>query len=71
MPDSKKLKRIMDEQDMSQAELGRRAGIKPANVSHIVNSNRDVRESTLMKIARALGCKAEDIALDCEVPDGR
>lgn len=66
MPDSKKLKRIMDEQGISQAELGRRAGIKPANMSHICNDNRQAKEKTLIRLARGLGCNVEDIALEVE-----
>lgn len=64
MPDSEKLKRIMDEIGISQAELGRRAGIKPANMSHIINGNVDSRESTIVRLSKALGCSMEDICAD-------
>lgn len=64
MPDSKKIKRMMSEQGITQAELCRRSGIKPSNMSYIVNDDHKVKETTLMRLCNGLGCKAEDIALD-------
>lgn len=61
MPDSKKLRERLEAMNMNQAELARKAGLKPSNLSLIMNKNRDVRESTLAKLCAALECKPEDI----------
>lgn len=64
MPYGKKIKAILDDKKMSQVELSRLSGIEESNISHIVNNNRNVREKTLSKICKALGCKPEEIMLE-------
>lgn len=64
MPYGWKIKAILEEEDMSQAELSRLSGIEPSNISHIIKSNRNVREKTLSALCKGLGCKPEEIMLE-------
>lgn len=58
---SEKIRRIADERGMSQADVARAAGLYDSQVSHIFNEDRNLREPTLIKLCKALDCKAEDI----------
>lgn len=64
MPYGWKIKEILKEKDMTQAELSRRSGLDPSNISHIVHGNRDVKETTLNRLCRGLEIKPEEIMLE-------
>lgn len=49
---------------LSQAELARRADIRPATISDIENGNIDPRISTIKALARALSVDIDDIVPD-------
>lgn len=66
MPYGWKVKAILDEKNMSQAELSRLTGIEQSNISYIVNNNRNVTEETLWKLCNGLKCKPEEIMLEGE-----
>lgn len=61
MPNREKMRRIMFERDMTQADLARSMGVSPSGVTKIMRKGTDIRESTLKRICQALGCRAEDI----------
>lgn len=61
MPNANKVKHVLVDRDMSQAELARKMGVGPGHVSKIMRNDADVRESTLKRMCRALNCKAEDL----------
>lgn len=64
MPNGWKVRKILAENDMTQADLARVTGMSESNVCRIVKGNRNVREKTLWRICKALGCKPEDIMLE-------
>lgn len=64
MPDHKKLQRIAKERGMSQGEVSRRSGIQRSNITHIFNHDKNVTETTLLKLIKALDCRLEDICLE-------
>lgn len=66
MPYGHKIRKLLEERGMTQAELSRLSGIKESNISYIVNNDRSVRENTLRRICAALNCKAEDIWKEVE-----
>lgn len=54
----KRLKELMDQRGISQAELARRVGVKPPTISFLVTGTTKadkVRASTIEAIARELG----------------
>jgi predicted transcriptional regulator len=53
------LKRIMNDFGLAEYELATRSGVRPATVYGILatDGKRDVRRSTLRRIAESLGCK--------------
>ena len=51
------LKELRNQQDVSQDELSRFAGISRQTLSEIERSNVDVQISTLLKIIKLLGCQ--------------
>lgn len=61
MPDRKKVEQIMAHKGMTQLDLCSASGLTQSHLSHILTRNSDLRESTLKKLCRGLGCKAEDI----------
>lgn len=63
MPYGWKIKEILKEKEMTQADLSRRSGISESNISYIISQNRNVREKTLWRICSGLECKPEDIML--------
>lgn len=66
MPYGWKIKKLLKERDMSQADLARASGIEPSNISYIVNNDRNVREKTLWSLCQGLHCKPEEIILEEE-----
>ena len=61
MPQREKIKKILEEKGMTQADLARASGIDASNISYIISESRNVREKTLWKLCKGLGCKPEDI----------
>lgn len=61
MPDRTKVKMELAKRDMTQADLARKMGVSRSHVTKIMSKGTDVRESTLKRICRAIGCRAEDI----------
>lgn len=61
MPNGKKVLHALVDRDMKQADLARRSGLSPEHVSDIIRNDKNVRESTLKRICKAIGCKAEEI----------
>jgi DNA-binding Xre family transcriptional regulator len=53
------LRRLMDEFGLAEYELATRSGVRPATIYGILatGENRQVRRSTLRRIAESLGCK--------------
>lgn len=66
MPYGWKIRAILDEKGMTQADLARASGIDASNISYIVNQDRNVREKTLWRLCKGLNCKPEDIMLEEE-----
>ena len=64
MPVGWKIKAILKERGMSQAELARASGLKESNISYIVNNDRNIRERTLARICKALKINPEEIMLE-------
>lgn len=63
MPYGWKIKALLDEQDMTQADLSRESGISESNICHIIKQSRNVRETTLSDLCKGLHCKPEEIML--------
>lgn len=61
MPNGKKVRHALVERDMTQADLARKSGISPEHISGIIRTDKNVRESTLKRICKAIGCNAEEI----------
>ncbi len=60
--DPKKILRLMSSKDVSRAELARRTGIAPPNITRILSGERpDPALSTAERIAEALKCRLESI----------
>ena len=64
MPYGWKIKELLKQQDMTQADLSRKTGISESNICHIIKENRNVRETTLSDLCNGLKCKPEDIMLE-------
>lgn len=64
MPYGWKIKKLLKEKGMTQADLARATGIDPSNICHIVNEDRNVRESTLYRLCEILQVKPEEIMLE-------
>ena len=48
--------RVMDEKDVSRAELARRIGTSPAYVTKILRGTSNFTLSSMVRVAMALGC---------------
>jgi transcriptional regulator with XRE-family HTH domain len=57
----RELRRARQDREMSQEQLGHAAGVAAKHVSEIERGNRDLRLTTLLKLARALGTEGEDL----------
>ena len=51
------IKKLREERNMTQAELGELVGVKRAQISKIENSLTDARFETILKVFRALNAK--------------
>lgn len=66
MPNANRIKHIMVDKGMTQADLARKSNIDKSHISHILKRNGSVLEPTLYRICKALDCKPEDIMLTGE-----
>lgn len=64
MPYGEKVREILKEKGMTQRQLADLAGIEESNISYILNSDRNVKETTLRKLCNALDVDPEDIMLE-------
>lgn len=63
--DPTKIQSIMQAKGITRADLARRAGIKPPNVTRILSGERnDPALSTAERIAKALGCSIAKLFAD-------
>jgi transcriptional regulator with XRE-family HTH domain len=51
------IKRIREEKNLTQAQLGEMVGVKKAQISKIENNLTDARFETILKVFRALDAK--------------
>lgn len=56
-----KIVELLTEQNMTQKELAKAAGLTESAISHYVKGDRVPRGANLMKIARALGTTTDDL----------
>lgn len=60
--DFKKLKSLRKEQNLTQTELSEKAGVGKVTISRLESGVlKESNVSTLLKIAKALGCEVTDI----------
>ena len=60
--DFKKLKSLRKEQNLTQTELSEKAGVGKVTISRLESGAlKESNVSTLLKIAKALGCEVTDI----------
>lgn len=64
------IKAIRANRRMTQAELGRAAGLDSTYVSHIETGRYAPRIDTARKLTRALGCGLDDAFPDERTPTG-
>lgn len=55
------LRKVMNQLDVSGAELGRRLGVSRQAVSKVLNEHTDITVNHLHEIARALGVRVRDL----------
>jgi len=59
-----KLRRMMDDRDISQAELAKRMEVSPAQITKILSGKENLQLKTIAKVNKALGCDVVDFSLD-------
>jgi transcriptional regulator with XRE-family HTH domain len=57
-----RLKRLREEQALTQAELAERAGVSISTVSRLEQTSLPVRAGTVRRLARALGVQSTALA---------
>lgn len=65
----KRIRSIRKQRGMTQAVLAEKVGIEPSNISHIERAASKIGLVTLVAIANALHCSADDIlcdSIECE-----
>ena len=55
------LREVREKMALSQADLGRAAGVRAATITDIETGKRPPRPSTRRKLAKALGIRPQDI----------
>ena len=55
------ISKFLIEKDMSQKELADKVGLSEVTLSRYVNGVREPRVTTVIRIAKALECKVEDL----------
>ena len=58
--------RVLDEQQVSLRELGRRTGIANSSLSVMLRGEQEVQTDTTQRIADALGVKVAELVLEHE-----
>ena len=56
-----RFKEVLEKYGMTQTELAERLGINRVSVSRLFNEKNDMRSSTVIKIAAAIGCSAGEL----------
>lgn len=54
-------KEVLKKYGITQIELAEKLGINRVSVSRLLSDNNDMRVSTIMKIANAIGCSAAEL----------
>lgn len=61
-------KEVLEKYGVTQIELAERLGINRVSVSRLLSEKNDMRTSTLIKIANAIGCQVGEL-FDNEIRD--
>ena len=56
------LKALRERSFLTQAQLAERSGVSETTISRVENEHHAARFSTIAKLAKALGVRAEDLA---------
>ena len=56
-----RFKEVLEKYGITQTELAERLGINRVSVSRLFSEKNDMRSSTIMKIAEAIGCSAGEL----------
>ena len=56
-----RFKEVLEKYGMTQTELAERLGINRVSVSRLFNEKNDMRSSTVIKIAAAIGCSVGEL----------
>lgn len=65
-----RFKEVLEKYGITQTELAERLGINRVSVSRLFSEKNDMRSSTIIKIAEAIGCSAGELYDDfCKVDD--
>ena len=56
-----KLKSLIFNNGLTYTELSKSSGVSRTSINRIVNNDFKARPSTVGKLAKALGCKVEDL----------
>ena len=62
-------RRLREARLLTQERLGEHAGLHTTQVGHIERGERDVRLSTILKLAHALGVEIGDLVNGLPAPD--
>lgn len=54
-------KEVLEKYGITQIELAERLGINRVSVSRLLSDKNDMRTSTLIKIAKAIGCSVGEL----------
>lgn len=54
-------KEVLEKYGVTQIELAERLGINRVSVSRLLSEKNDMRKSTLIKIANAIGCNVGEL----------
>lgn len=57
-------KEVLEKYGVTQIELANRLGINRVSVSRLLSNKNDMRASTIIKIANAIGCTAGELFED-------
>lgn len=64
-----RFKEVLEKYGITQTELAERLGINRVSVSRLFSEKNDMRSSTIIKIAEAIGCSAGELYDDFIQPD--
>ena len=56
-----KFKEVLEKYGITQTELAERLGINRVSVSRLFSEKNDMRSSTIIKIANAIGCSVSEL----------